>query len=243
MLNFINNWARPIELASGTETAPLDLPDGEYLLTIADSPTAASRWEIVRAEVDGGVATLQRGQEETLAQAWPEGSVIYCSVTAGTLNEIMRSEGAPGGGWGKIGSAANYEAAGVVSYTLSPTDVDVHVGSGGVGYDVELAIPEDLPPGAAMRVPVRLSMYWGSSLLIRAPGPLGGVAITSGVAATTLEDNGRVLRMLFEDGPGVQALFSMDLSVARDGDYYYITCALREQPEEIYLPDQPIVDH
>jgi len=43
MLNFINNWARPIELASGTETALLDLPDGEYLLTIADSPTAASR--------------------------------------------------------------------------------------------------------------------------------------------------------------------------------------------------------
>lgn len=243
MLNFINNWARPIELASGTETALLDLPDGEYLLTIADSPTAASRWEIVRAEVDGGVATLQRGQEETLAQAWPEGSVIYCSVTAGALNEIMQSGGAaPGGGWGKVGFVVNYETAGVVSYTLSPTDVDVYVGSGGVGYDVELAIPEDLPPGAAMRVPVTLSMYWGSSLLIRAPGPLE-VAITSGVAATALEDNGRVLRMLFEDGPGFQALLNMDLSVDRDGDYYHMICALRERPEEIYLSDQPVVDH
>lgn len=241
MLNFINNWSRPIELASGTETALLDLPDGEYLLTIADSPTAASRWEIVRAEVDGGVATLQRGQEETLAQAWPEGSVIYCGVTAGTLNEIMQSGGAaPGGGWGKVGLALNYEAAGVVSYTLSPIDVDVYAGSGGEGYDVELAIPEDLPPGAAMRVPVKLSMYWESSLLIRAPGPLE-VAITSGVAVTTLEENGRVLRMLFEGGSGYQALFNMDLSVERDGDYYYIDCALRERPEEIYLYESPPV--
>lgn len=240
MLNFINNWARPIELASGSETALLDLPDGEYLLTIADSSAAASRWEIVRAEVDGGVATLQRGQEETLAQVWPEGSVIYCGVTAGTLNEIMQSGGAaPGGGWGKILVATNHEDVGVLSYTLSPTDVDVYVGSSGVGYDVELAIPEDMPPGAAMRVPAKLSIYWGASLLIRAPGPLE-VEITSGVAATTLEDNGHVLRMFFEDGPGIQALFNMDLSVDRYGANYHIGCALRERPEEIYLPDEPI---
>ena len=95
-----------------------------------------------------------------------------------------------------------------------------------------------------MRVPVRLSMYWESSLLIRAPGPLE-VAITSGVAVTTLEENGRVLRMLFrmlsEGGSGYQALFNMDLSVERDGDYYYIDCALRERPEEIYLYESPPV--
>src|SRR5690606_39168215 len=173
MLSFINNWARPMKLASGTETALRHLPDGEYRLTIADSSAAASRWEIVRAEVDGGVATLQRGQEETLAQAWPEGSVIYCSVTAGAIKEIMESGGdAPSAGWGKAGFAINYESVGVVSYTLSPADVDVYAGSGGEGYDVELVIPGDMPAGAAMRVPVRLSMWWGSSLLIRGLGPL-----------------------------------------------------------------------
>src|SRR5690606_14381073 len=172
MLNFINNWARPIELASGTETALLDLPDGEYLLTIADSPTAASRWEIVRAEVDGGVATLQRGQEGTLAQAWPEGSVIYCSVTAGTLNEIMQSGGAaPGGGWRKAGRAFNYEAAGVVPNTRSHMELAIYVVSGGEVDVVELAAPDVLLPGSAMRVPVGLAMYWESSLLIRPPWP------------------------------------------------------------------------
>lgn len=241
MLKFINNWSRPVVLSPTVDSLALELPDGEYLLTITDSLTDASRWEIVRAAVIGGMATLQRGQEETIAQAWPEGSVIYCSVTAGTLNEIMQSGGgAPAAGWGKVGFVANYDSAGVVSYTLSPIDVDLYVGTGGVGYDVELAIPEDLPPGAAMRVPVTLSMYWESSLLIRAPGPLE-VAITSGVAVTALEENGRVLRMLFEGGSGYQALLNMDLSVERDGDNYYMVCALRERPEEIYLYESPPV--
>lgn len=72
----------------------IDLPDGTYLVTFADGLPSATRWEIVRAEVAGGVATLSRGQEGTDDQGWPEGSVMYISVTAGFLEELLLSRAA-----------------------------------------------------------------------------------------------------------------------------------------------------
>lgn len=89
MQNFINNWLALFALAEGSTSMSIDLPDGTYLVTFADGLSGATRWEIVRAEVVGGVATLARGQEGTDDQGWPEGSVAYVSVTAGFLEGLQ----------------------------------------------------------------------------------------------------------------------------------------------------------
>lgn len=87
-MNFANNWSREITLEAGATSAALDLPDGSYRLTCCDS-AAATRWEVLGAEVVGGSATLTRGLEQTADQGWPAGSLIYCSVTAGLLDQLF----------------------------------------------------------------------------------------------------------------------------------------------------------
>ncbi|MDL2200815.1 hypothetical protein QQF45_17375 [Halopseudomonas aestusnigri] len=89
MLKFVDNYLQPLTLAEGATAASLTLPDGEYVLTLADSQSAATRWEIVRAVVTSGAAVLTRGQQGTTDQAWPAGSVIYCALTADTLNGML----------------------------------------------------------------------------------------------------------------------------------------------------------
>lgn len=89
MLQFVDNYLEPITLAEGATAASLALPDGEYRLTLADSQTAATRWEIIGAVVTGGEAVLTRGQQGTTDQPWAAGSVIYCALTAGTLYDIL----------------------------------------------------------------------------------------------------------------------------------------------------------
>jgi hypothetical protein len=84
---YINNYLEPIELAQGATSAALNLPDGEYRLTLSDA--ARANWEIVDAVVTTGSATLTRAREGTTDQAWPAGSVIYCAVTAEKLNELV----------------------------------------------------------------------------------------------------------------------------------------------------------
>jgi len=94
-MNFINNWLRGITLEVGVTECALDLPDGTYRLTIADSATAlATVWEIVEAVVVDGTATLTRGMEGTLERNWPEGSVIYAGITAGMLSLFSLGGGA-----------------------------------------------------------------------------------------------------------------------------------------------------
>lgn len=88
-MDFVNNWSRPVTLAAGATSLALDLPDGTYRLTLTDSPSNASAWEIVEAEVVGGAATLTRGLEGTADQSWSSGSVIYCSITAGVLADLL----------------------------------------------------------------------------------------------------------------------------------------------------------
>jgi hypothetical protein len=95
MPNYVNNWIREITLEQGATSCPIDLPDGEYRLTLADAATGATRWEIVDASVVSGAATLTRGLEGTADQDWLNGSVIYCALTAGTLAEL--SAGGAGG--------------------------------------------------------------------------------------------------------------------------------------------------
>lgn len=92
-MNFINNWLREITLEQGAESCPLDLPSGDYRLTLADAASGATRWEIVDAVVLGGAATLVRAREGTADQEWPAGSVIYCDVTAETLASMASGGG------------------------------------------------------------------------------------------------------------------------------------------------------
>lgn len=88
-MNFVNFWMRDIVLPLGETACPLDLPDGEYRLVIADGVgPQATAWEIVDAVVEGGAATLTRGLEGTTDRAWATGSVIYSSVTAGILTAL-----------------------------------------------------------------------------------------------------------------------------------------------------------
>ena len=86
-LNFANNWRQDITLGQGATAATLGLPDGSYRLTLTDS--AQTRNEIIDAVVQAGAAVLTRGLEGTADQAWPEGSAIYCSLTAGTVQSLM----------------------------------------------------------------------------------------------------------------------------------------------------------
>lgn len=88
-MNFINNWQRPITLAQAATETAIDLPDGSYRLTLTDSASAPTRWEIVDASVSNGSAVLVRGLEGTSGQLWPMGSVIYCDITAGVLEEMQ----------------------------------------------------------------------------------------------------------------------------------------------------------
>lgn len=86
-MQFKNNFIAPVTLAQGADTLALALPDGEYRLTLTDEEQ--TRWEIVSAQLTGGDATLTRGQEGTADQLWPVGSRIYCSVTAGQMQQLF----------------------------------------------------------------------------------------------------------------------------------------------------------
>lgn len=88
-MQFINNWSQPVTLASGATSLALNLPDGDYRLTLADSKFTPTRWEIVGAVVAGGTATLSRALEGTADQDWPADSIIYCAVTAGLLADLF----------------------------------------------------------------------------------------------------------------------------------------------------------
>jgi len=89
-MNFVNNYMQPLALAQGALSAELSLPDGEYTLTLADSTSVATRWEVLTATVVSGIAALERGLEGTDDQPWPEGSVIYQAVTAGVLAGLQQ---------------------------------------------------------------------------------------------------------------------------------------------------------
>lgn len=90
-MNFINNWLREITLAAAVTECPLDLPDGTYRLVLAEGVgAAATRIEVISADVYEGIAELQRGLEGTDDQAWGEGSIINCSLTAGVLADVYQ---------------------------------------------------------------------------------------------------------------------------------------------------------
>lgn len=88
-MNFVNNWSQAVTLAAGDTSCALSIPDGDYRLTLADSASKPTAWEIVSASVFEGTATLARAQEGTTAREWKTGSIIYCSITAGMLDTLF----------------------------------------------------------------------------------------------------------------------------------------------------------
>lgn len=89
-MKFVNNWRQQMALAQGAASAPLDLPDGEYVLVMSDAAGAsATRWEYLRAVVAGGVGALERGQEGSEDQDWPAGSWVSASLTAGSVQVLF----------------------------------------------------------------------------------------------------------------------------------------------------------
>lgn len=102
MLKFVNNYIEPIELTVDQSTVALNLPDGQYRLTIADSATAPTKWEIVAAMVSSGEAMLARGIEGAAPREWGAGSVVYNSITAETLGLIMQMLLPYGGAAGQV---------------------------------------------------------------------------------------------------------------------------------------------
>jgi len=93
MLSFIDNWLRPLQLAAAQVEAELDLPDGLYVLTISDSSSSATRWEVFAAQVELGLGVLDRDDP----QEWGEGSVVYCSVSSRVLDVVFSSLAAHSG--------------------------------------------------------------------------------------------------------------------------------------------------
>jgi hypothetical protein len=85
MIKFVDNWLRPVQLTLSQDTVALDLADGIYVLTVADSETAATRWEILTAEVVAGEAVLMR----QAPQEWGAGSVIYCAANSVVMQAIF----------------------------------------------------------------------------------------------------------------------------------------------------------
>lgn len=149
-MQFINNWSQPVTLAAGITTLALDLPDGEYRLTLADSQFTPAHWEIVAATVVGGTATLARGLEGTADQDWPTDSIIYCSVTAGLLTDLLSRLAAL-----EVDQANNVEAlagldARVAALEPAPGIVVTSPDGGMLGYSVFNSFGGISPAGATI---------------------------------------------------------------------------------------------
>lgn len=156
-MNFVNNWSRPVTLAAGATTLALDLPDGSYRLTLADSATTPTRWEITDATVAAGTATLTRALEGTTDQAWPEGSVIYCSLTAGTLAQLA-APAAP---------ARSPVVTITASRTLTLADEGMFLVMD--NSNIELTVPSDTDVAWPEGAQITFASAWGAYSILGGP--------------------------------------------------------------------------
>lgn len=149
-MRFIDNWCYaltagmtayatvlPVPPAAITR---LDLADGdEYVLTLVNTldPLTNDTYEIVKLVGLASGYTLQRGQQGTVAKAWPEGTVVFAGVTAEMLSQIQ------GGGAALSGAGVPTAAPPAVGVTYTDT-----IG-GGLFYSVGTASLDDwrLAPG------------------------------------------------------------------------------------------------
>lgn len=134
MQKFVDNWSAPVVLALGATSLAVGLPDGSYTITLSDAlGLDATRWEIVAAEVAAGTATLVRGQEGTVDQDWPDGSVAYLATTAAFLERIQQP--APSG-------YVEVSAPGVTAITAGTAVIELFSAEPPTGQDFII----DLPP-------------------------------------------------------------------------------------------------
>lgn len=168
MLNFVDNWLRPLQLTAAQVEVELDLPDGQYVLTVADSETAATRWEILAAMVESGQAMLLRES----AQEWGAGSVIYCSVNSAILAQIFLGQEAldsrvtnlEGGG----GLQQVYAAPTGSDVTLDPA-MPYWATAPGAGL-VTFSAPADLPGSKRLENTVEATLSAGGRVRIAGNG-------------------------------------------------------------------------
>ena len=167
MLNFVDNWLRPLQLTVAQVEAELDLPDGQYILTVADSETAATRWEILAAMDESGQAMLLRES----AQEWGAGSVIYCSVNSAILAQIFLGQEA------LDSRVTNLEGAGLQQVYAAPTGSDVTLDPAmpywatapGAGL-VTFSAPADMPGSKRLENTVEATLSAGGRVRIAGNG-------------------------------------------------------------------------
>lgn len=167
MISFVDNWLRPLQLTAAQVEVELDLPDGQYVLTVADSETAATRWEILAAMVESGQATLLRES----AQEWGAGSVIYCSVNSAILAQIFLAQEA------LDGRVASLEGLGLQQVYAAPAGGDVTLDAAmpywatapGAGL-VTFSAPADLPGSKRLENTVEATLSAGGRVRIAGNG-------------------------------------------------------------------------
>lgn len=162
MVSFIDNFIEPIQLPAGVEEVEtnLDLPEGEYLLTLTNSSESPVRHEIVFAWTEGGTTWIWRNPDDGLAE-WPEGSVIFCGINSDVLRDIYYSiedlawqvspykETGGGSGWSLRGDVGLIELGAFAFTPLAYLSVDSDQPAHTV---IEHVIQAELRPDRTMRL-------------------------------------------------------------------------------------------
>jgi hypothetical protein len=101
MLAYLNNWVTQLTAAITAEDELLPLGsaadllqfENQYYLTLTESldPLAGAPYEIIMIQAGGAQFSAVRGAEDTTARAWPAGTFVYMSLTAGVLSIIVQS--------------------------------------------------------------------------------------------------------------------------------------------------------
>lgn len=154
-LSFIDNFIAPLELPAGQEEVQtsLDLPDGEYILTMADNTASPTRYEVVFAWSEDGITWIWRNPDMGLAE-WPEGSVIFCGINSVVLRDVYYSleaykEAVGGSGWSLRGDVGLIELMALSFTPFAYLSVDSEQPAGTV---TEHVIQADLNPDRIIRL-------------------------------------------------------------------------------------------
>lgn len=131
MQKFFNNWTTTLSSALAADGYQIGVPsalsdklvigDRDYCLLTLLSDTAA---EVVKVNyVESGILYVDsRGVESTTPIAWPAGSRIMCSITAGTLQDLLYSAARPALVQAMAGNTITLRAGDVAKVRFSQDD-------------------------------------------------------------------------------------------------------------------------
>jgi hypothetical protein len=101
MLAYLNNWVTQLTAGITAEDELLPLGSAadrlqfqdQYYLTLTESldPLAGAPYEIIMIQAGGAQFSAIRGMENTTPRAWPSGTFVYMSLTAGVLSIVVQS--------------------------------------------------------------------------------------------------------------------------------------------------------